>query len=549
MKRRKKYICYFFCSPILLLHACSNYSDFSVLQLLTQAETVMQESPDFGYSLLSTVEVNRIEDRALRARYALLYTQALEKTDRPVDNDSLINVAVDYYNRRQFPLSRAYSLYYQGCIREKMNTVPDALRSFMEAQELATELKEDYLSGLISVSIAELYQQQLQFGSAIDILRQALGAFQRAEKERHLCYALIMMGRLFLSLDVDSSAYYCRKAYDLSIQIQDIEYEHIAMINVYNVLRKQREFEMAKDLLSEGIQRFGQDAKEKNDLFTQLGLLYYEMGQLDSARLYISRVEPDSLDALKKPGMLLLMKLIEEKGGNDKAALAYYVQYKQLSDSILFRNRTVNLKEAEAMYAKEKLRNENRTLKTKIMLLITGVLGVTGVCVLLFRRFNKRLLIRESDMISHSQTREELLKQIVERRFSVIKGLLDLTYIKNPLSRNFIERFRASMALAGNPEESFFADLLLLMNDFYFGIIDWLKERYRSLNQSDLELISLLYFKFSPQELCSLYGLDNVGAIYTRCHRVAKKLKFDKSVSIGGFLEKKIEELRSQQGM
>ena len=549
MKRRKKYICYFFCSPLLLLYACSNYSNYSVLQLLSRAETMMQDAPDAGYSLLSTVEVNRIEDRALRARYALLYTQALEKTDHPVDNDSLINVAVDYYNRRQFPLPRAYALYYQGCIRAKMNTVPDALRSFMEAQELATELKEDYLSGLISVNLAELYQQQLQFGSAIDILRQALGAFQRAEKERHLCYTLIVMGRLFLSLDVDSSAHYCRKAYDLAVQIQDTEYEHIAMVNIFNVFRKQKEFVRAKDLLYEGIQRFSQNPKEKNDLFTQLGLLHYEMGQLDSARLYISRVEPDSLEPLKKPGILLLMKLIEEKQGNDQAALSYYVQYKQLSDSILFRNRAVNLNEAEAMYAREKLWNENQTLKTKIMLLITGVLSVVAVSILLFKRFNKRLLIRENNMISYSQTREELLKQIVERRFSVIKGLLDLTYIKNPLSRNFIERFRASMALAGNPEESFFADLLLLMNDFYFGIIDWLKEHYKSLNQSDLELICLLYFKFSPQELCSLYGLDNVGAIYTRCHRVAKKLKVDKSVSIGGFLEQKIEELRSQQGM
>ena len=161
----------------------------------------------------------------------------------------------------------------------------------------------------------------------------------------------------------------------------------------------------------------------------------------------------------------------------------------------------------------------------------------------------KMSILREDELIARSLTRENQLKQIVEHRFSVIKGLLDLSYIKDPQSHKFVERFRAAMALSGKPGETFFADLVPFMNDYYHGAVDWLKEHYDDLNDSDVELACLLFFKFSPQELCVLYGLENVGAIYTRCSRVAKKLKIDKNISIGSFLEKKIDELRGYQGM
>jgi hypothetical protein len=118
--------------------------------------------------------------------------------------------------------------------------------------------------------------------------------------------------------------------------------------------------------------------------------------------------------------------------------------------------------------------------------------------------------------------REEQLKHIVERRI------------------------RSALTLSGKPEETF-TDMVKFVNEYYNGAIDWLKNHYKELNDSDVELICLLFFNFSPQELCVIYGLENVGAIYTRCSRVAKKLKIGKNTSIRRFLEGKIDELRVQK--
>jgi len=526
----------------------------------------MQAQPDSAFTLLSSIEMDRVHSGELRAHYALLYTQALEKTSRPITSDSIINIAVDYYSRRniRIPIRKAYALFYQGCVRVQMNNITDAFQSFVQAQELASDLKDDYLLGLAMVNLAELYWQQYQFEQALELFRTAMSAFQRAEKDKHVCYTTIMMGRLFLSLDIDSSAYYCQVAREMAIMIQEIEYEYFAMTNMYNVYRKQRAFDQAKDLLLQSIQRYSKDVNKENEILLQMSQLFYQMNQLDSARYYVSLVMLDSLEVPKKPGALLLMKFIEEKSGNHQAALEYYTQYKTVSDEMMLQNQADDLKAAEARYRHEKLRSENYALENKVLSMIIALLAfaiitffVVGEIVRQLKRramhsedrLRKMSIIREDELLARSHSREQRLKQIVEHRFSVIKGLLDLSYIKDPQSNNFVERFRRTMALSGKPEETFFADLVPLMNDYYFGVIDWLKEHNQDLSDADIELICLLFYKFSPQELCVLYGLENIGAIYTRCSRVAKKLKIAKRDTIGRFLGRKIEELKAKKGV
>ena len=524
----------------------------------------MNGQPDSAYALLNSLEVERIPKGLLRAQFALLYTQSLEKTDRPMDNDSLISIAVDYYSRKNYPVRKAYALFYQGCVWVETNNIEASFQSFKQAQDLAMEQKDDYLLGLTLVNLAELYQKQYNFETALAYLKQALAAYKRAEKEKHVCYTLIMIGKLYLFNNIDSSAFYCRKAYELAVKLQDIEYEYSALMNMYSVYVKQKESILAKDLLFDNIHRFNKDVNKESDMILQISVLYYNMGQLDSARHYVSLMTLDSLEDQKRPGALLLMKLIEEELGNHKAALEYYNQYKSISDEILQQHQADDLKKAEERYNREKLKSENYSLKNRVLSMIIVFLVisiVTFVSIHFIVRYlkmsakfqeehlMKMSILREDELIARSKTRENQLKQIVEHRFSVIKGLLDLSYIRDPHSHKFLERFRHSMALSGKPDETFFADLLPLMNNFYYGTIDWLKERYPDLIDSEVELICLLFFKFSPQELSVLYGLEHVGAIYTRCSRVAKKLKIDKGVSIGSFLEEKIGELKAERSM
>ena len=89
------------------------------------------------------------------ARYALLYSQALDKNYIDKTNDSLINIAVDYYRQTDEVRSKFLSYYYKGRIHWNAEENPEAMLAFMEAEQLVDALGDDYYAGL-------LYQYHLQ---------------------------------------------------------------------------------------------------------------------------------------------------------------------------------------------------------------------------------------------------------------------------------------------------------------------------------------------------------------------------------------------------
>ena len=78
-----------------------------VTDTLHRAEALMNEHPDSAWAVLNTLSADEMGQNRTRALYALLYTQAQDKTYRDETNDSLISIAVDYYRhtddaRRKF---------------------------------------------------------------------------------------------------------------------------------------------------------------------------------------------------------------------------------------------------------------------------------------------------------------------------------------------------------------------------------------------------------------------------------------------------------------
>lgn len=82
---------------------CWGCKQTDVTQVLDRAETCMAERPDSSLYLLRTLDKRHISGSLRKARYALLYSQALDKNYIDVDNDSLIRVAVDYFTKDTAP--------------------------------------------------------------------------------------------------------------------------------------------------------------------------------------------------------------------------------------------------------------------------------------------------------------------------------------------------------------------------------------------------------------------------------------------------------------
>jgi len=62
---------------------------------------MMSAQPDSALIILQTIDRQQIPQGAQQARFALLYTQALDKNYLPLSGDSLINTAVDYFSHKK----------------------------------------------------------------------------------------------------------------------------------------------------------------------------------------------------------------------------------------------------------------------------------------------------------------------------------------------------------------------------------------------------------------------------------------------------------------
>ena len=68
-----------------------------VARLLDQAEHSLEAAPDSAFVSLDSMDRSLLNSPELRARHALLYSQALEKCGIEVYDDSIIHIAIDYY--------------------------------------------------------------------------------------------------------------------------------------------------------------------------------------------------------------------------------------------------------------------------------------------------------------------------------------------------------------------------------------------------------------------------------------------------------------------
>ena len=91
--------CIFLLFILVALISCNDPKP--VTDTLHRAEALMNEYPDSAWTLLNTISPDEMEQNRNRALYALLYTQAQDKTYRDETNDSLISVAVDYYRNTE----------------------------------------------------------------------------------------------------------------------------------------------------------------------------------------------------------------------------------------------------------------------------------------------------------------------------------------------------------------------------------------------------------------------------------------------------------------
>lgn len=158
--------------PLLLLISLFGCTQRDITRTFDEVETFIMERPDSALAILDTMDRSRLQTDRTRARHALLHAMALDKNFIDVCEDSIAQVAVDYYSKRGPRKYYARSLYYLGLAYYYQKDYNKAIVEFTKAENVAQECDSLYL-GMVKSAQAYTYGKTYNVIEELECLRKA----------------------------------------------------------------------------------------------------------------------------------------------------------------------------------------------------------------------------------------------------------------------------------------------------------------------------------------------------------------------------------------
>lgn len=413
---------------ILFLSACHGRGNEATL--LHRAESLMQESPDSALSILASIPHPEKLYGSNRADYALFLTRAKIKLRLHHSSDSLIRIAVDYYDKRWNDERKMQAYYYRGCVYRSMRCMDLAVKDFLKALKVIPKKSEYLYLGAIYERLAGCYEEQNLCEDAKRAHYKAYEIYIKQNKISDLFYALRGIGHVFvLQHQLDSSLVYYQKALDLAETIGNDYYKSVMLGELGILYNEKGESHKANQYLSQSIS----SAPEGTSLFTEYlwkGRTLRNLQLMDSARYYLN-LSKSSPFLFNRGGSYKELYQLEKEEKNYPAALAAVDSFIFYLDSIYNTTKVAETTRLTAQYEIE-LYQQKLAGRYKVEVLSLLLLFIIGGAICLWidkRRKNKYL---------------ELQNQLMKSRTDVLSG--DFEDRENSYSVN-IEKLKSSLEL------------------------------------------------------------------------------------------------------
>lgn len=328
---------------LLCLVACSSRTN--ITPLLSEAEEYMNEKPDSAYLLLMQVESPDLLPKDQNALWCLLYTQAMDKLALPHTSDSLIQVAVDYFENTSLMNRKTQAYYYCGRVFQDLGDALQAQSYYLKAEEAGNDLEDHSLLGRLYANLGTLYTYQDLYQLALGYEKKALFHFEQTSDSVSQSMVLKNIARIYVCENYpDSAVCYYSKALSCTSNAHSL-YIMNELATAYNQLGNYK-----KALLY--AKKAYTQLKTTNDTcqvnFT-LGNVFKGLGQIDSAHLYFTHCLNSSNIYTLEGAYYALGQL--EKAQNHLENYAFFQeQYEVLNDSVKLKNHKEILTKAQGLY-------------------------------------------------------------------------------------------------------------------------------------------------------------------------------------------------------
>lgn len=535
---------------------------------LIVAEQVMEEHPDSALSLIEALSPDDIRGNAPRAKYALLLTQAQTKNYIPIPSDSLINVALDYYDDGSTSTDLMKTLFYKGSIMYDHSDLSSSIRYATRAHDLAVHFDDDYWRAKSAELMTFILLDSYLYKETEIYAIEACEYYKRVGKIANNRFSLC-----------DLSVLYSRQEkYNRAITILDSVYtvtnnseQPDTMIMGYctNALMatylSSHQYEKA-DSMRNVIINFGEISNPLNFLVNSAKTLL-RLGKPDEAYAFISQANSLANGDFDYASIYTFLVDYYKEKGQYKEAQIY-------TDSILnFQNRAAKqLIEQSAMtsmrdyYNSMAVEESQKSSRLTNILIACSIVFIIAVIVFIIiyrlriRLKNAELDSKISDIIILSSTVEKqrqdirlLSDKISDKSAQEMNDIIEKLFrnkweMLNHMCNEYFEK-RDNDATRGtiiNAIESEIDNLRSpknlkeiedAVNRYMDGIASNLRTQCPFLKEEDYTFVSLIFAGLSPRAICLLFEI-NLKRYYNKRQYIIEKIRSSSAPSKSLFLSR-----------
>lgn len=519
-------------SVLLMLISCGerHSKDIDIAYELSGAK------PDSSLAILNGLNRSQLS-KSEKARYALVYIIAQNKSGLDVDNDSLLRTAYTYYYSRTDDSLYAKSMYYTGkyyLLNDSSELAMDCLQKSVNA----AEKQGDKYTQCLALEKLSLVIRATNPQNAIDVAREAERIYSTlpSPELKNVVYSKLNVSEaLLLAGNMKQSEIKCREAIKLALASRDSQTISDAYQDLAPIISEKGD--LNKGLLySKKSYEFGKKTDVSRLL---LAAAYLDVDSLGQVNKLLDSVKTTSPSKLYKAYYMRFISAIKSKNYN-KA-----IQYADSSSHYIERMYEEELTAKEKYYTSlvkaqhDNGINEERAKLMSWLIIATVIIATFIVLFVLYsyRQYKIKARLKLQSEQKEREAEKKLANEELKHRD------IQLTTMRNYILKkiNIVQKIEE---LKGNkdtnvllsPED--WEEISMFVNSVEDGFGTRLKKKYPALTDEDLRFFMLLRLGMSAKAMGMIYGISEK-SIRQKLFVCKSKFGLDseKGISLRSFIE------------
>ena len=526
-----KWILHFSLLLVLLGFVFFGSKKGEVTALLRVAEKSIEKEPGKTLILLDSIQqVEKLSEQQ-QALWCLLYTSVLDRKQIKHTSDSLIQIAVSYYEKNDLPERKMQAYYYYGIVLQDLNV----------------------FLGRICANLGTLYTYQELCSQASHFQQKAVSYFEKNRDTVRLSLVFRDMARIHLNEHrLDSAVVNYTKALKYTSDVHKF-----CMFNeLTGAYARMGDYEKGVSCAHMAYDR-AETVEDSCLVSLALGSLYLRMGKKDSAYHYLSFCR-QSTDPYTLKDLYLYLAQFEKSRHNWPTYAFYQEQYNVFRDSIDNLTKMETLARLQRLYdyreiekKKEYYRQESDRKTGKLYKLSLGGVGclLFVVCIIFYlwkerkkkeEQLNQSLRRKEQQYLNSQQYLEErnaVMAQLEQQYEAVVAQLSEqssrfTTSVQEKINSSHpfftSELYRGVYAEWKKLDEVQWAEVIKMIDHIlYKDFTGKIRMLYPRISELDLNVCYLVKLEIPVGRIAVLLSV-NSQAISNKRKRLYEKLTQEK---------------------